>query len=491
MRPSVGIDFGTTRSLLSTVGEGNILTPHLDQSEPHPSMVWYRPGTDPVVGREAKRALGDGDDPGSQVVTSVKSHLDQDRPFKVLGEERPAHRVAADILNHLREHAGFTHGIEATLSIPITFTGAARRNLRRAAEEAGIHVTGFVHEPFAGIFGIQGEQILRSLDEWRGRTVLVFDWGGGTLDITIAKFEGDLIRQLANEGEPGRSGDHFDETLMRYAIEKWCAERGVPPRAVQPTEHRKGHFLLQCESAKIALSHHKSVKIASSGTVAVDGVPLQDFEVRITREEFINLIRPDVSGAIHVMMNAIRKAGLSVPHIHQVIALGGTCGIPAVKQELQRHFGSRLVTSTQPGTAISKGTAFISHHHLRASLAENLGTVLSDGSFLPVFLEAEQIAPQQEAQRSQRFFCTDNRDGVALLVVASETGLPGSLRQTRKILSVPVAKELPKPYQHERVEAHFTLDRDLCIKVRASSATQGDVAQGEILDPTFSIGLPR
>src|SRR4051794_10831433 len=200
----IGIDFGTTNSVASVCdSRTNKVRAFTDLSNnlPHPSVVWYR-GDGRIVGREAKHNIrGYASTPGNAFVSSVKRRLGQNHSYSILGEKKQAWQVAADILSHLKTQGQTDYAEEfdrAVITIPIYYDGRARSELRKAAGAAGIQVTTFVHEPFAAVVGFcQGKG---GVEDFEDSNFLVFDWGGGTLDITVTKIKNQRVYELATSG---------------------------------------------------------------------------------------------------------------------------------------------------------------------------------------------------------------------------------------------------------------------------------------------------
>lgn len=217
-----GLDFGTTNSLLSVIGHDGLPIHLVDETNrPHPSVVWYRAGEVPIVGRKARDNLDAGAAAiAGSFVRSPKRLLDQDAPVHVGGRDLDPRDIIAEVLKFLRddaatERAGNHRVDRAVMTIPVKLDGAGRRRLREAARKAGIGVVQFVHEPLAALYAY-----LRSQQDWRGRLaelegrrVLVFDWGGGTLDLTLCQIQRNQIIQLGNLGDDEVGGDRFDELI--------------------------------------------------------------------------------------------------------------------------------------------------------------------------------------------------------------------------------------------------------------------------------------
>ena len=200
----IGIDFGTTNSLVSVWGTDVIrMIPdqikrpvvfwRSDEKRPHPSVVWFKPDDSVVVGFDARRNMQElAGTLGHTFVRSVKRTLTSSAETGHGGRRLKPYEVAAHIFDHLKRQGAShptLHGHEfrsCVVTVPVGFSGEQRRQIRRAMEKAGLQLQGFVHEPFAAMVShfYHPDTKLSSL---RGKRVLVFDWGGGTLDVCLAE----------------------------------------------------------------------------------------------------------------------------------------------------------------------------------------------------------------------------------------------------------------------------------------------------------------
>jgi molecular chaperone DnaK (HSP70) len=232
-----------------------------EAGKPHPSVVWYSP--DGVkVGAAAKEHIhAFSDAPGHRFVRSVKRFLGKGHHYDVAGRRLEAYQVGAAVFRHLKDHAAGVNQAwdvnDAVVTVPVTFDGPARRDIRRAAAAAGIHVRMFVHEPFAAIIGYYHKANI-PLDALREERVLVFDWGGGTLDITLVQTGGDRIQELATGGLRDVGGDRFDERLQNWAIDRFAARHGLQPETVAPGRGQGDRLAEESERVKIELSARSS-----------------------------------------------------------------------------------------------------------------------------------------------------------------------------------------------------------------------------------------
>jgi molecular chaperone DnaK len=247
-----GIDFGTTNSVVAAAVGRDAPKPLLSSGKPHPSVIWYGPEST-VVGADAKSHFNAyADQAGHRFVRSIKRQLGREKLVETTaGHTQPAWEVAAEIFRHLRTDAGREHRHtvdEAVLSVPVAFDGRQRADIRRAAEAAGIHVTAMIHEPFAAVVGYY-RSIGSNLGALPTETILVFDWGGGTLDMTLVRSEAGRLEELATGGLAEIAGDRFDEYLEKRARSSFLERRALQPEHFRPSRPTLDRFAAESERA--------------------------------------------------------------------------------------------------------------------------------------------------------------------------------------------------------------------------------------------------
>jgi molecular chaperone DnaK (HSP70) len=489
----LGIDFGTTNSIMALY-EGGMTRPLMDgHGRPHPSVVWYQPDGKITVGRQAKRNIhGYSDQPGHHFVSSIKRSLGKNRSYRVFGQTRTPGDIASDIFGFLLAHAREDEGIrerrfqlgEAVVTIPVYFDGPARRELRKAADRAGLYVKTFVHEPFAAVvsycIGRDGRGGLESLE---GRNLLVFDWGGGTLDITLAGIRNGIMTELATSGLEDRAGDHFDESLSKATRSRFLDRERINLSDLEQAPGVKDRFLAECERAKIALSKEASDKVQVAKAFKASGA-IYDLDERISRSDFESLIRFDVRDAMAEVDKSLEKAVLTAGQVDHALLIGGSSNIPMVRAELETRFGARLEVVKNADTIIAEGAAIVDALGMLPVLAQSIGVRLSDGSDYEIF-PAGTVAKPGVCKRTVNFFCTDNRNGDARLVITEKN--PKESWKVKELLSIPVSPDLPEPYNHERVTVDFFLDDDLVLNIVGKGATRTAGNNTEIFDLRYGM----
>ena len=288
-----GIDFGTTNSLVATVaGDGTTAISLLaSDARPHPSVVWYRAGG-VVVGREARNQLSDdGALIQGDFVVSPK-RLMGETSVQYVGERRlqPA-EIAAEVLRYLKREAERQvpgqELKEAVLTIPVKLNGRGRRALREAARAADIDVVQFVHEPLAALYAWIRKQ--PDPQAWAARMqhkpMLVFDWGGGTLDLTLCVIEGGRLLQVGNEADHTVGGDEFDRSVRNLVRARHAREHGLSSVISLETDTMEKALRQRCEIAKIELSERPTTDIAIRNYLP--GERGRDLAVELTRDDLL------------------------------------------------------------------------------------------------------------------------------------------------------------------------------------------------------------
>ena len=486
-----GIDFGTTNSIVSAFN-GRRINSFTDENKlPHPSVIWFRGDEEePVIGREAKKNMRDySNEPGHKFVRSIKSRIQEQKEIEIFGKVYYNTEIASKIFQFLRRDvqnrfSTFPDLSEAVVTIPLYFGGRQRRAIRRAAELAGIRVKTFIHEPFAAVIGYLFEKY-QSLEKFQDlrKNIVVFDWGGGTLDITLVQVADGRINELGNAGFPNRAGDHFDEMLMNYLIGQFQNENNISSEDFLLSSGVAGIFQNDVEFAKIELSDddRSSINIFDFFSLKNES---HDFFYAIRKEEFESIIREDVEDALRNLMRVLNSSDIDITQIHEVLLVGGTSKIPLLRELVYELFGiAKVIPIQNSSTLISEGAAIISFYNWQPYLVNPLCVQLSDDTLFNIFDSGDLLNPNF-AQKEITFFCTDNRSGEAHLIVSEQQDLGKSKEKT--LLSVPVSKTLQDIYK-EKINSQFFFDEDLVFTVSARGSIKGEVRQAHIHDVCYGL----
>jgi len=483
-----GIDFGTTNSVVGICEGGRTRAVLNEDGKPHPSVVWYQADGKVTVGKRAKRSINAYyGEPGHTMVASVKRELGKQKNYRVAGQPKPAVDVASEVFRFLIQDATNRSSVrlrQGVVTIPVSFGGTARHELRQAAEQAGFYIKTFIHEPFAAVVAYcVGNQGL-NLNALEGQNILVFDWGGGTLDITVATIRSGRMIQLSTADLGRRAGDHFDKKLLQLTYQRFLESEGLGVEQAPISPGARDRYLAECERAKIALSGKDDDRVDLADFIRLDG-RIYDIQQAVYRPEFESEINIDVQDAMAKVDAAVDEARLTARDIDIVLLIGGSSLIPLVRREMEERFGARIVPIRNADTIIAEGAALVDYLGMHPVMARSLGVRLSDGAFYEVF-RAGTLAIPEVCRKTINFFCTDNRDGEAKLVLVERFD---GREMNERVLPLPVSAELPARYNDcERVTVTFSPDDDLILHVFGKGATKSNETSMEVHDLLFALG---
>lgn len=499
-----GIDFGTTNSLVSFIDDGGskaVDLTNLDDGRPHPSVVWYR-GGEKVVGRAARKHLDSGSEAVSgDFVRSPKRLLTGDAPVYVAGREIDPSDVVSEVLQFLRVDAGGAHRgagamtvDRAVFTIPVELDGAGRRQLRRAARKAGISVVQFVHEPLAALYGYLRSQpdYRRNIADLEGKRLLVFDWGGGTLDLTVCVVNRGCLVQLASRGENAIGGDVFDERIRNLVRTRHGEEHRLDDISSVEAEGVSTQLLSACERAKIELSSKDNAPILVKGYLR--GQTGQDLVQRLTKADMESIVQPLVREGLSQIDKLLSEAGLSVQDIALCLPTGGMVQMPLVREGLLQKFGARAIKLEAGDRIIAQGAAWIAHDGLQLQLAKPIELLQPDNSYHVVVEDTFALPVEDHVVKVSQslYYCVDPRDGVAHFHFARPArigqGAQHSERLAYKTVSVKVDPNA-RPFV-ERLKAEITIDSDYVVMIEVSSTGRLDRQVVEIYNLEFALALP-
>ena len=496
----VGFDFGTTNSLVSVVAGDRVIDAFNDDGLPFPSVVRFE-GSRVVVGREAKEQLGEvGMGVHGNTVTSPKTFLGRSS-IVVGGLERRPIDVVAEVIKHVKERSlrGDSQNnlgdlSQAVVTIPVNMSGARRSELREAFRMAGIGVAQFVHEPFAALYGyLRGSESARSnLRRFDRRNVLVVDWGGGTLDVTLCRIEDGRVSQIRNSGTEDVGGDAFDDAIRNGVVRSHLEATGQNDVG-ELDDDAWVSLLHRVERAKIDLSSRDSVIIYERDLFRGQASPL---EYELSVDEMQEMTNGLLRAGVQRVRDVVDGAGLSPSQVSLCLLTGGMASMPAVRMRLTELFGPQaVVLPDNSATLISQGAAWIAHDRSRLVLAKGVDLRLARGSMLRL-LDAGLKMPGEREVESREFslYCVDPTDGHAKFEVCTplDVGVTAADPATRSTLGVLVVEvdSRADPF-FERLPMRVSIDEDLILHVAVESTNLGDFAFEEIHDLEFGVEIPK
>ena len=426
--PVLGIDLGTTNSACAVVRDGRASVVRRGDDRIIPSVVAAMPDGRLIVGNRARqrRAV----DP-TQVVFSSKrligrrfgavevQRMRESMPYRVVegpneavlielgGRQLSPVEIAANILKYLREMAEEALGQAATkavIAVPANFTDAQRSATRIAARLAGLDVIRVINEPTAAALAY-------GYIEDTDRRIAVYDFGGGTFDVTILQITRNVFEVLATSGEMFLGGDDIDEAILALMVQAFERQHGISLRGQTMGMER---LRMVAEQVKIELSEN-----FSSGIRIDDVVDGRGLEFALSEADLRWHIEPIVRRTIPVCADALRVAGLVPAQIDEIVLVGGTTRLPLVRETVAQVFGKAAQTAINPMSVVAVGAAIQG----AALLGSLVPVAMSTGSFSAVPNSAVllDVTPRSLGVRTL--------GGFVDLVIARNTAIP--VEQTR------------------------------------------------------------
>jgi molecular chaperone DnaK len=474
----VGIDLGTSTSEISVFRNGKPEFVRDIRQSRHgilPSVVSVGRLGELIVGEQAAR------DPGA--VREIKRHMGEEHAEHLGDREYRPEEIAARILRHLKENAERVYAdevTEAVITVPASFKDPQRRATEDAAELAGIHVERTINEPTAAAlaYGID------KLNE--NQKVVVYDLGGGTLDVTVLELVSGVLEVKASAGDRKLGGTDFDQELMRLIAAEIEREHGISVDLDPDGQDKKTYWQLKehAERAKIDLS--------SSDAVSIDIPLLGDrslgLHMVLTRREFDIATRSLVHRTGEWITKALKDAGLKPDDIDSVLMVGGSTRIPAIRQFVSEHFGGRdLPEKVPPDEAVALGASIsaalkageidpahglivtdVTSHSLGVSILEVVGGVPVPHR-MSVLIERQSTVPIRRSHRYATVF--ENQDAVDIRVFQGESANTenNDFLGDFELQGVP-----PGPAGSQPIDIDFDLDINGVLHVQGTIASTGE-----------------
>ena len=343
----IGIDLGTTNSCVAVYEGGEpVVIPNPEGARTTPSVVAFSKSGERMIGQVAKRQSITNPD---RTVMSIKRHMGTTYKVDIDGKQYTPQEISAMILQKLKADAEAYLGTtinEAVITVPAYFSDAQRQATKDAGKIAGLDVKRIINEPTAAALAY-------GMDKEKDQTVMVFDLGGGTFDVSVLEISDGVFEVLATNGDTHLGGDDFDQRVIDWMADKFQKENGV--------DLRKDKMVLQrlkdaAEKAKIELSGMTSTNINLPFITATAAGPLH-FEATLTRAEFDRITADLVERCMGPTKKALADAGKSVSEIDKVLLVGGSTRIPAVQEAVRKFIGKEPFKGINPDECVAVGAA--------------------------------------------------------------------------------------------------------------------------------------
>ena len=465
MAKVIGIDLGTTNSCVAVMegGNPNVIT-NSEGARTTPSVVAFQKDGERIVGQVAKRQAVTNAD---RTIMSIKRKMGTSEKVTIDGKAYTPQEISAMILSKLKTDAESYLGetvSQAVITVPAYFNDSQRQATKDAGKIAGLEVLRIINEPTAAALAYG----MTDMD----KTVMVYDLGGGTFDVSILEIADGVFEVLSTNGDTHLGGDDFDQAIIDYLVKSFKDSDGIDLSTDKMAMQRLKEA---AEKSKIELSA-TTTSAVSLPFIAVDANGPKNLDITLTRAKFDELTASLVDRTLVSIRNAMRDANLSASQIDEVLLVGGSSRIPAVQEAVKKEMGKEPHKGINPDECVAVGAA----RQAGVLAGEETGVLLLDvtplslgietlGGVCTKLIERNTTIPTSKSQ----VFSTaaDGQTQVEIHVLQDEREMAQYNKTLGRFNLTGIA---PAPRGVPQIEVTFDIDANGIVNVTAKDMGTGN-----------------
>lgn len=478
MSKVIGIDLGTTNSCVAVMEGGEaVVIPNPEGARTTPSVVGFKKDGERIVGETAKRQAITNPD---RTIISIKRHMGSNHKENIDDKEYSPQEISAMILQKLKSDAEAYLGqtvTQAVITVPAYFNDSQRQATKDAGKIAGLEVLRIVNEPTAAALAY-------GLEKSEDQTILVYDLGGGTFDVSILELGDGFFEVKATSGDNRLGGDDFDQKIIDFLVAEFKKEQGIDLSKDKAAVQRLKDA---AEKAKKELSGVLTTTVSLPFITVVDGVP-QHLEVNLTRAKFDELTADLVERTLGPTRQALSDAGMTPADLDKIVLVGGSTRIPAVQEAIKKLTGKEPHKGVNPDEVVALGAA-VQAGVLTGDVKDvvlldvtplSLGIETAGGVFTKM-IDRNTTIPTSKSQVFSTF--ADNQPSVEIHVLQGERQMANGNKTLGRFMLSDIP---PAPRGVPQIEVTFDIDANGIVNV---SATDKGTGKSQKITITSSGGL--
>ncbi|MCQ2458898.1 MAG: molecular chaperone DnaK [Ruminococcus sp.] len=463
----IGIDLGTTNSCVAVMEGGNaVVIPNNEGARTTPSVVAFTNNGERLVGQVAKRQAITNHD---RTVASIKRHMGTDYKVAIDDKKYTPQEVSAMILQKLKADAEAYLGepvTEAVITVPAYFTDSQRQATKDAGQIAGLTVKRIINEPTAAALSY-------GIDKEEDQTVMVYDLGGGTFDVSIIEMGEDVQQVLATAGNNHLGGDDFDQRIINWIVEEFKKAEGIDLTQDKMAAQRLKDA---AEKSKIELSSTTTSNINIPFiTVDATGTP-KHLDLTLTQAKFNELTADLVEATMGPVRQALSDSGLSASELDKVLMVGGSSRIPAVQDAVKKLIGKEPFKGINPDECVALGAAYqggvlggdVKNGLLLLDVTPLSLGIETAGGICTRMIERNTTIPTKKSQVFSTY--ADNQPAVDINVLQGEREFA---RDNKQLGTFRLDGIAPAPRGIPQIEVTFDIDQNGIVHVSAKDLGTG------------------